>query len=331
MEKWENKLSLKKQNNMLISIIIPVYNVSRYIERCLLSVMNQSYKNIECILVDDATPDDSMSIIKQLIASYQGEISFITISNELNQGVSAVRNQGIKKATGEFIYFLDGDDELPPDSLKILSESILRHKAEIAVGNMPVIGANPNSLPSLHIKEEIFWTNEAVFSSYLKKKWYDMAWNKLIKKTALDRLEEPFKPGIIHGEDSLFSFRLACKSYSVVIVPETTYYYHIHSTSITRQRTKKNVESIYSVINEMIQLSCRENLFDSYKELPVYLEKQRVYFIKSLLRSNFDRQYIREQRDKINQLYKHSVWNKSKRNLEFLLKDFVLRLMELGH
>jgi glycosyltransferase involved in cell wall biosynthesis len=292
--------------------------------------MKQSYTNIECVLVDDASPDDSMSIIKQLIATYQGEISFITISNELNQGVSVVRNQGIKKAAGEYIYFLDGDDELPPGSLKTLLEAILRHKAEIAVGNIRVAGANRNSVPSLYAKEETILINETVFSSYLKKKWYDMACNKLIKKTTLERLDEPFKPGIIHGEDSLFSFRLACKSYSVVIVPEITYYYYIHCDSITRQRTGKNIESIYSVINEIIQFSTRENLFDSYKELSVYLERQRVYFIKSLLRGHFDRQYIKEQRDKINQLYEHSVWNKSKRNLEFLLKDFALRLMEIS-
>ncbi|GHT41428.1 hypothetical protein FACS189437_08330 [Bacteroidia bacterium] len=311
---------------MKISVVIPIYNVAAYIERCLLSVMNQIYQDIECVLVDDASPDNSLLMIKQLLSSYKGTVSFTIISHEYNQGVSAARNTGIKKATGDYIYFLDGDDELPPDGLKILLDAILKYDAEIAVGAIKVTGGNSAGFPSLHVNKETCRNNEAVFSSYLRKEWYDMAWNKLIKKTTFKNWEEPFKTGIIHGEDSLFSFQLASKSRSVIIVPEITYYYHIHPASITQQKSKKNIDSIYLIINEMITYAHKENLFASFSELPSYLEKQRVYFIKSLIRGKFDKNYIREQRNKIDRLYKKEVWNGNKRKMEFLLKDFVLSL-----
>ena len=100
---------------MKVSIIIPVYNVSAYIERCVKSVMKQTYSgDIECILVNDATPDDSIDIAKRLIADYNGPIQFRILNHEHNKGFSATRNTGIDAATGDYLYFFDSDDEITP-------------------------------------------------------------------------------------------------------------------------------------------------------------------------------------------------------------------------
>jgi glycosyltransferase involved in cell wall biosynthesis len=288
--------------------------------------MNQTYPNIECILIDDASPDNSIFIAQQLISSYQGKIVFTIISNEKNQGVSVARNQGIAVAHGQYVYLLDGDDELPAEALALLATTGERYDADLVLGEVRVVGTSRSPVPPMHITKETCWEDQAVFASFLKKKWYDMAGNKLIKKSVLNGWSQPFTPGTMHGEDTLFSFQLASKCRSVVVIPEMTYYYHIHSTSVTQQKTKKNIESIYSVIRAMLTYSQQEKLFDNFAELPAYFEKQRVYFIKSLLRGHFEKKYIKEQRNKINTFYRSSVWKGKPRNLEFILKDFVLLL-----
>ena len=112
---------------MKVSIIIPVYNVSPYIERCIKSVMNQTYQDIECILVNDASPDDSIDIAKLLIENYDGPIQFQILSHGHNRGLSAARNTGIDASTGDYLYFLDSDDEITPDCIKLLMDEVKKY------------------------------------------------------------------------------------------------------------------------------------------------------------------------------------------------------------
>ena len=102
----------------LISIIIPVYQVSDYVERCIRSVMSQTFTDIECIIVDDATVDDSMVKCQKLIDEYDGRIQFRLLHHEKNRGLSAARNTGTKAATGEYVFYLDSDDEITSDCIE---------------------------------------------------------------------------------------------------------------------------------------------------------------------------------------------------------------------
>ena len=94
----------------MVTIVIPVYQVSEYVERCVCSVMAQSYPYLECIIVDDATQDDSIVKCEQLIAAYKGPIRFRILHHGQNRGLSAARNTGTKVATGDYLYYLDSDD-----------------------------------------------------------------------------------------------------------------------------------------------------------------------------------------------------------------------------
>ena len=121
-----------------VSIIIPIYNVERYVAECLNSVISQTYDHskIECIIVDDCTPDRSMDIINNMIGQYKGEMTFIIKRHYTNKGLSASRNTGLKNATAEFVYFIDSDDYLYPNSLKSLYDAHLMHQdAELIIGN----------------------------------------------------------------------------------------------------------------------------------------------------------------------------------------------------
>ena len=109
-----------------VSIIIPIYNVEKYVAECLNSVISQTYDHskIECILVDDCTPDKSMDVVNKIIGEYNGEMTFITRRHKENKGLSAARNTGISIATGEYLYFLDSDDYIYPNSLELLMEGV---------------------------------------------------------------------------------------------------------------------------------------------------------------------------------------------------------------
>ena len=99
----------------LVSIIVPIFNVAPYIMRCLQSIDSQTYRPIECILIDDCCTDNSIQLTEQFINQYNGAILFTIIRHQQKGGPSAARNTGLKKAIGEYIYFMDSDDAITPD------------------------------------------------------------------------------------------------------------------------------------------------------------------------------------------------------------------------
>ena len=109
-------MNTQLKSNPLVSIIVPAYNVGRYIEECVRSIMNQSYKQIEIIVVDDGSPDDTPIIIDKLAAIDKR----IVLIHQQNAGVSAARNAGIKASTGEYLVFVDGDDYIAPDFVEYM-------------------------------------------------------------------------------------------------------------------------------------------------------------------------------------------------------------------
>ena len=108
---------------MKISIIIPIYNVAPYVERCLYSALNQSYEDIELVLVDDCGTDNSMNIVSEVVEKYVGNKKISLFKHEHNLGLSAARNTGIKNATGDYLLFLDSDDEIPLNAVELLLEA----------------------------------------------------------------------------------------------------------------------------------------------------------------------------------------------------------------
>ena len=116
---------------MLVSIIIPVYNVAPYIGDCLRSVMRQTYTGpIECLIVDDCGTDESLPIAERMIVEYDGPIRFEILHHEHNRGLSAARNTGINKATGDYFFFIDSDDEITEDCMEKMM-SVVQENPEV--------------------------------------------------------------------------------------------------------------------------------------------------------------------------------------------------------
>ena len=116
-----------------VSIIIPIYNVEKYVAECLNSVISQTYDHskIECIIVDDCTPDRSMDIVNGIIENFKGEMTFVLHKHEHNQGLSAARNSGMDIATGDYLYFMDSDDYISEDCLECMQQCAKQYQADI--------------------------------------------------------------------------------------------------------------------------------------------------------------------------------------------------------
>lgn len=120
---------------MRISIIIPVYNVEPYVEKCILSVLRQNYSNLEVVIVDDKTPDESMKKIEGVLKEHSNtHIDFKIIHHEINKGLSEARNSGIREATGEYVTFFDPDDQLTDNCISTLATEAINGDYDLIIG-----------------------------------------------------------------------------------------------------------------------------------------------------------------------------------------------------
>lgn len=216
---------------MKITIVVPVYNVEAYIEDCLKSIAAQTYKGkLECIIVDDCTQDNSCAVIEHFIKEYKGTIEFKLLHHNVNRGLSAARNTGIDAATGEYIYFLDSDDEITPDCIELLAEPLKRTSYDFIIGDYTANGNNDEIAKLLLAEGEII-NNYNIRKQFFWGQWYMMAWNKLCNLDFIRKEELFFEEGIIN-EDNLWSFKLSCTAKSMYVIKKGTYKYNVRRTSI---------------------------------------------------------------------------------------------------
>lgn len=232
---------------MKISIVVPVYNVESYIEDCLKSVAAQTYKgDIECIIVNDCTADNSCAVIDRFKNKYDGSIEFKLLHHAVNRGLSAARNTGIDAATGEYIYFLDSDDEITPDCIELLTEPLKQKKYDFVIGDYVIIG-NKKGIPPLTLEHRAELKGVEIRNSYFSFQWYVMAVNKLCHIKFIKKNQLYFKEGLIN-EDELWSFQLACTAQSMYVIKNSTYKYKIRESSITELQNNINKATTLSEI-----------------------------------------------------------------------------------
>lgn len=235
-------------SNPLVTIVIPIYNVEMYIERCVRSVMMQTYKNWECICVDDCTPDGSVQIVEKMT---KNDARFTILHHDCNRGLSAARNTGTKVASGKYIYYLDSDDELTPECIESLVKLARKYpKAEIIQGST-------RSLPEekgdwRDINNKIDYPEYTEDKDWIIRHFYALenfipvnAWNKLIKKEWIDAAGDKllFVEGIIH-EDDRWMFEV-CKHISAAAFSQAIGYLHYRTKgSIMADKAKSHYKSL---------------------------------------------------------------------------------------
>lgn len=243
-------LQVYAMNEINVSIIVPVYNVEKYIERCLESIVAQTYRNLEVIFVDDCGQDDSIGIVERFIADYDGGISLSIVHHDKNSGLSASRNTGIKAARGKYVYFLDSDDYISADCISLLYSKIEEDATiQMVVGNYKIIGGlyfDPMNLPQRS------YTSEEIIKYQFAYSIYTMAWNKLVSKEFIIDNGLFFQEGIIH-EDNLWSFSMACCLRKIAVVLKPTYNYIIRSGSIiTKNDVNYHEDMLFQVIKSFV-------------------------------------------------------------------------------
>jgi len=236
---------------MTISVIIPVYNVEKYVRRSIESVLAQESAdfNIECLIIDDCSPDDSMSIVRDTIDSYKGTcILFHIIRHEKNMGLSAARNSGIAAATGDFLFFIDSDDCLFENAFSTLVSYLkVHHSVDVILGNSLCLEQNSyanapfgNTPVLIEDKRKIF---ELVFNRQINRN----AWNKLIRHSFVTENNMLFDVGLLY-EDVTWTYKLFSRVSSILIIPEITYLYENNPNSILHTPAERSDQMIWSLI-----------------------------------------------------------------------------------
>ena len=251
---------------MLVSIIIPVYNVAPYIEDCLRSVMRQTYAGpMECLIVDDCGTDESISIAKRMIAEYDGPIRFEILHHDHNRGLSAARNTGTMAAKGEYVYYLDSDDFIADNCIEIMmGEVIANPSVEMVQGNGKLYQEKSPTNYTRVFPVRVTHSNEDSRTCFFHGQIPVNAWNKLVSRALIADHQLYFKEGLLY-EDVLWQFYMMKYVKSISFLSDITYVHRKRPGSIMTSTdvrvTADHYVAIYKdIIDHLTQGHEREEL-----------------------------------------------------------------------
>lgn len=230
-----------------ISIIIPVYNTDKYLDKCLDSILNQTYENLEIICINDGSTDNS----KNILDFYEKKDGRIIVVHKDNEGVSAARNVGLKIATGDYIGFVDSDDYIEKDMYQVLADTLTTSGADIAScgyninnGEETIPAINKGSMPTKVLKTEDF-----LYYIYKRDEYKGVAgylWTRLFKREIIKSYENifvSFRPEYGGADDLVFIAETAIRCEKMIYVNVPMYNYLHRNNSITRDKIK-NIETL---------------------------------------------------------------------------------------
>lgn len=298
-----------EEQNEKISVIVPIYNVEKYLQRCIESIVYQSYSNLEIILVDDGSVDSCPEICDR----YKICDSRIKVIHKENGGLSSARNAGISVATGKYISFVDSDDWIHVDAMKYLLELLKKYNADFSMAENARVH-NRNEMVSNNAYEETVFTKEDFIKKILKygtQENVQYAWAKLYKKELFSNIKYPVG---LTSEDIPVTFEITCISKKIAYSSKIIYFYYYNPQSITGAKLSETVfdlikiwEIVYEValgnkcenwiINQIdlcqkrnaLGILCNIALADLNKtEMNEWEEKEKVKSLSEQLKTNKD-------------------------------------------
>lgn len=244
-------------NEDLISIVVPIYNVEKYLRKCLDSIIAQTYTNYQVILVDDGSTDGSANICDEYVRK---DVRFVCIHKK-NGGLSDARNVGIENATGELITLIDSDDYISKKYLENLYKNLVESNADISIGNYIKVYDNQQTIQedSNNHTLEVFGTEKALLKLYDNEKKYQftMAVNKLYKTYILKKV--PFPVGR-KFEDSATAHAILNNCNKIVYTNQILYYYFTREGSITKSKIRDD-DAILAIEDRIkyFEYNCMKN------------------------------------------------------------------------
>ncbi|MEI7640722.1 MAG: glycosyltransferase [bacterium] len=250
--------------NILISVIVPVYKVEEYIKECLESIIKQTYENIEIIIIDDGSPDESGAIAEE----YALKDKRIKVFHKENGGVSDTRNFGIVQASGEYVTFVDSDDYVSTNTLYELMKLITEYDADIAVCKNDLVGMPFKKNPSIENKVSVFTTLEALERLYISDGNMGTPWGKIYKKELFAGLK--FPKGRLSDDDATI-YKIIYNAKKIVLTNNKLYHYRIHENSITNASfSLKNLDYLIAMEERMDFFKSRKLNILYYKTMAFY-------------------------------------------------------------
>lgn len=264
-----------------VSIIVPVYNVEKYLEKCLYTLVNQTLKDIEIIVVNDGSPDNSSIIIDKFSKKYKKKIKVL---NQENQGLSDARNNGLKLATADYIMFVDSDDYVELDFVEKMYNKAISEAADVVICGNNVVSEDyhilettyPQKKPHNNMLEKIIFGNMC-------------AWNKLYKKELIQKIN--FRSRVWY-EDLDYSFKTMTLSKKTVFLEENLYNYLLRSNSIMNSKNLERNLELLLTFDEILKYSNDQKYIKKYYNEIEFLATNHIYIsgITRILLANATKQ-----------------------------------------
>lgn len=232
--------------NPLISIIVPVYNLERYIRKSLDSILSQTYDNLEILVVDDGSTDASPAICD----AYALKDSRVHVFHIENGGAACARNVALSHMTGEFTAFVDGDDYIAENYIEVLYQGILSHGADISVCCWEDVGEDSRPVPRLNSGQTVYNTAEALEALLYQVDFDSAMWVKLYKASLFEGIT--FPPGNLY-EDIAIIYKVFDRARRVVKLDYTGYFYLIRESGTTLESFRPKKMDLIDVLDEMEQ------------------------------------------------------------------------------
>lgn len=290
-----------------VSVVVPIYNVEEYLERCIESLVKQTLEDIEIILVNDGSRDKSGTIAQEFQKKYPDKIKYV---EKENGGLSDARNYGMKYATGEYIAFLDSDDYIEKNAYEIMYEKAKEEKSDYV--ECDFIWEYPEKSKK---DEQIKYANKNEMLAFVRV----VAWNKLIRREVITNNNIEFPKGLRY-EDVEFTYKLIPHINKFSYVNEFFIHYTQRQNSIANVQNEKTAE-IFEVLDDVITYYKQNNFYDEYKEELEY-NYARYLLCSSLKRickipdNQKRKELINKTWDNLNSKYPEWKKNKILRNVQ---------------
>lgn len=293
-----------------ISVIIPVFNTGKYLEKCICSILNQTLKNIEIICVNDCSTDNSLEILQNL-AKKDSRIKIIDLKE--NKGVSNARNTGIDLAQGEYIYLIDSDDWLDENYLEAMLKKIKETKANVII-NANFVNEYADVTKRAYSKFNFLTKDFEIFNSKTIQKFFPpVIWTRLYKTDYIKKYNFKFPMVKCGAEDIYFAYACDLMQEKNYIFKGPYYHYSQHQTSAMhlKERGFHYIESF-------------KLLYDFLKEYNINLDDIKLFFVESLIidneqKFNFVKKYLTEIEDVFNKNL--NIYNEQEKFLFKIIKE----------
>lgn len=310
-----------------ISILVPVYGVEKFIERCAISLFEQTFEDIEYVFVNDCTPDNSIKILEDVVSKYPNRKPYVKIfNNENNKGIAANRNLLIEKSSGDFVLFVDSDDYLELDTISLLYSEVIKENADIVIFDYFLEWRNNQKI----IKQDWDKINRNMVEKVLSAETGSNVWNKLIRRDLF--LENNIRTieNVNYAEDFLIVTKLFWYSKNISKVQEPLYHYmQTNTNSYTQFFSEKNVFDLRKNFEDLELFFSKKGEYDILNKIKIGKSMKKVEIIsyakiqtlKTMDLSFFETK--KENQLKLNLYQKQLLQNYNKKNFTNL---FILRI-----